>query len=75
MILFSVGKLKSRFVRANLPRTPLVWKRYVPNKINIAIVLQTIKVEFVRNRIWSQLFHICLQRNLGFCRGGELHDR
>ena len=50
-----------------------IWTIHVPNENNSAIVIPTIRGECITHLNCSQLFHTCLQRNIGSCRGGEFH--
>ena len=68
----SAGRLKSLFVHAKYTRTHCILTKHVPNKLKKAIVIPTIRGESATLRNRSQLFHTCLQRKIGSCRGGEL---
>ena len=65
---------KSLFVQLKFTRTFCIWTIHVPNEVNSAIVIPTIKVECATHRNCSQLFHTCLQRKIGSCRLDEIGD-
>ena len=73
LIIASAERLKSVFVKANFTRTLCIGTRHVPIENNGAIVLPTIRGECATHRNCSQLFHTCLQRNIG-CRDGKFCD-
>ena len=72
LIVASFKALESPFVHAKYVSTHCIRTIHVPNIVNYAFVILRIKSELHRN--CSQLFHTCLQRNIGCCRGGELRD-
>ena len=74
LIVATAERLKSLFVQAKFTRTLCLWIIHVPNESNSAIVIITIRGEYTTHRNCSQLFHNCLQRNIGFCRNGEFRD-
>ena len=61
--------MQAKFTRAVCIRT-----KHVPSEINSAIVIPTIRGECATHHNCSQLFHTCLQRNIGSCRDGEIRD-
>ena len=73
-IIASARRLKSLFVQAKFTQTPCIWTIHVPNENNSAIVKPTIRGECTTHCNCSQIFHTCLQRNIGSCRDGEFHD-
>ena len=74
LIIASAKRLKNLFVKAKFTRIFCFWTIHVPNENNSAIVIPTIRGECATHCNCSQLFHICLQRNVASCRDGELRD-
>ena len=74
LIFASAERLKSLFVQAKFTRTLFTWKIHVPNENNSANVLPTMKSECSTHRNRSQLFHSCLQRNIGSCTDEDFCD-
>ena len=74
LINASAERLKSLFVNANFTRTFCIWTADIPNENNTAIFIPTIRCECAKHCNCSQLFHTCLQRNIGSCRDGDFHD-
>ena len=67
-------RLKSSFVQAKFIQTLCIWPIHVPNKINSAIVIPTIRVESTTHCNCSRLIHTCLPRKIAPCREGEFRD-
>ena len=74
LIIASAKRLKSLFVQAKFTRKLCIYTIHIPNENNSAIVIPTIRGECAKHRNCSQIIHSCLQRNIGFCRGGEFRD-
>ena len=70
----SAERLKNLFVQAKFTRTFCIWKIHVPTENSSTIVIPTIRGECTTHCNCSQLFHTCLQRNIGSCRDCEFHD-
>ena len=74
LIMASTKRMKSLFVQAKFTQTLCIWTIHVPNDTNSAIVIPTIRGDCTTHCNCSRLFHTCLQRNIGSCRDGEIHD-
>ena len=74
LIIASAKWLKSLFVQAKSIWTLCIWTINVPIENNCAIIVPTMKGECATQCNCSQLFHTCLQRNIGSYRDGEFHD-
>ena len=61
-------------VHAMFRGTSFVWTKDDPNKLNNAIVLATIRIEYAKQRNSSHLIHSCMQRNIAFCLVGNFRD-
>ena len=70
----SAERLKSLFVQTKVTRTLCIRIIQVPNEPYSAFVTPTIRGECSTYRNFSQLFHTCLQRNIGSCRDGQICD-
>ena len=66
--------LKCLFVLAKFAQTLFIWTKHDPKKVSNAIVIPTIRGGCTRRRYCSELFHTCLQRNIGSCRNGGFRD-
>ena len=64
-------RLKSFSVHAQSTLTHCIRNKHVLNKVENAFVKSTIKCQCARHRNCCPLFHTCLQRNIGSCKGGE----
>ena len=71
LIIASAERLMSLFVQTKVTRTLCIWTMHVPNENSSATVIPIIRGECPTHRNCSQLFHACLQRNIGFCRDVE----
>ena len=60
--------------RFELPSVEKILGGTIDIEIKSAIVIPTIRGECVTHRNCSQLFHTCLQHNIGSCRYGEFRD-
>ena len=74
LIIAAAERLKSLFVQAKFTRTLFIGTKHVPNEINSAIVIPTIRGECTKHRKCSRLFHTCLQCYIGSCRDSEFQE-
>ena len=74
LLIASAKRFKSLFVQAKYTWKFCIWTMHVPNENNSAIVISTITGECTTHCNCSRLFHTCLQRNIGSCRDGDVHD-
>ena len=69
-----VERFQSLFVQGKFNRTLCIQTKHVPNEINRAIVILTIRGNFATHRNCSQQIHTCLNYNIGSCRDVEFPD-
>ena len=74
LMVASVERLKSLFVHAKYTQARCFRTMHVPIKFNNAFVIPRITRECTAHRNCSDLFHTCLQRNIGSCTGGKFRD-
>ena len=67
-------EIEKTFVQAKLTRTLCFRTKHVPTEIISVIVIPTIRGECATYHNCSEIFHTCLQRNVGSCRDGEICD-
>ena len=67
-------EIEKSFLQAKFTQTVCIWTKHVPNENISAIVIPNIRGECTTHSNCSQLFHTCLQRNIGYSRDGEFHD-
>ena len=66
--------LKSPSLHEIYIETHCIQTVHVPIKFYNAIFIPRVRGECTTLCNCSQLYHICLQGNIGFCRGGEFRD-
>ena len=74
LIVISAERLKSLFLHEKFLGTHFVRTMHVLNKVINSIHTPIITLECATHGYCSQLFHSCLQRYIGSCRGDKLRD-
>ena len=71
VIITSVERSYKHYEYTKFPSALVIWLVPVPSEVDNYIVIPQIRIEGATVRKFYQLFHTCLERNIGSCRVSE----